>query len=63
MKWLTVAEAAVRVGRSERTVYRWADGGHVVILLGRVAETQLLEADRAMRRRRGRPRKVKGSGA
>lgn len=55
--WLTVEEAAKRVDRDVRTIYRWQEGGHIKILLGRVSEAQLLEADRLARKRRGRPRK------
>jgi len=55
--WLTIQEAAKRVERTQRTIYRWQADGHLKILLGRVSEAQLLEADRLARKRRGRPRK------
>lgn len=55
--WLTVAEAAERVDRDVRTIYRWQEAGHLRIMLGRVLEAQLLEADKLARGRRGRPRK------
>lgn len=54
--WLTLEEATKRVQRSKATLYRWARSGHLLIIAGRVAEAQLLTADRAMRLRRGRGR-------
>jgi hypothetical protein len=48
---LTLAEAAERVGRSERSVRRWRQLGMVRFCLGRVREDDLLEADRAARAR------------
>jgi hypothetical protein len=65
MPWLTIPDAAVRVGRSRRTIYAWIEadalrkydqvrGDRVVVV---VREKALLEADRIMRSRRGRPRK------
>lgn len=58
--WLTIEEAAKRVDRSLRTIYRWGEGEnpHLRILLNRVREDELLEVDRKMRGRRGRPRKA-----
>lgn len=50
--WLTPAEAAKRVDRSERTIARWIEAGAVKVILGRIAENQLLQADRVMRERR-----------
>lgn len=50
--WLTRAEAAKRVARSERTIARWIEQGHVREMLGRISEPQLLIADREMRERR-----------
>lgn len=63
---LTISEAAKRVGRSERTIYAWIEDAHLrrydVVRDGRfvavVAEGRLLEVDRLMRSRRGRPRKT-----
>lgn len=51
-RWLTRAEAAKRVDRSERTIARWVERGHVREMLGRISEPQLLVADREMRQRR-----------
>lgn len=50
--WLTPAEAAQRVDRSERTIARWIEDGAVRVILGRISEPQLLEADRMKRERR-----------
>ena len=56
--WLTVAEAAKRVGRSERTIYRWAEKHLVKVHTnGMIDERKLLAADEAQRSRRGRPKK------
>ena len=64
--WLTVEEAANRVGRSPRTIYQWvADRlleGYELERDGRIVtgvmEGKLLEVDRDQRKRRGRPRKM-----
>ena len=55
-RWLTLTEAAERVGRTERTLWRWRRQGLVRFWLGRVNEAKLLEADRLARSRMGRPR-------
>lgn len=55
--WLDLAQAAKRAGRSERTVRRWIEAGHIKLVLGRMREGELLEVERRMRGRRGRPRK------
>lgn len=47
--WLTVADAAARVRRSEATIRRWHSKGHIVIRLGRVDEKQLLTAQRLVK--------------
>ena len=56
--WLTIEEAAKRVDRSVRTIYRWQQAGWITILMGSVSEAKLLDADRLARRLRGRPRKA-----
>jgi transposase len=57
--WLSIEEAAKRVGRSVRTIYRWGEGENpeLRITVNRVREDELLEVDRMMRKRLGRPRK------
>lgn len=55
--WLTIEDAAERVGKSERTIRNWIDAG-LTATFGRVREDELLECDRLMRSRRGRPRKT-----
>lgn len=55
-RWLTRDEAAKRIDRSERTLYRWEQHDLIKPLLGRYRERDLLEVDRRMRGRRGRPR-------
>lgn len=55
-RFLTVPQAADRVGRSPRTIGRWVVGG-LRVQAGYVREDELLEMDRLMRERRGRPRK------
>lgn len=57
-RWLTRAEAAKRVKRSERTLYRWEQEQLLAPILGRYREDVLLEIDKRMRGRRGRPRKA-----
>lgn len=47
--WLTLADAATRVGRSERTIRRWITTGRLRAYLGRVDEHALLLADRDAR--------------
>ena len=50
--WLTVAAAAERVHRSKQTIYRWISDGEVTMLAGRVRESEVVSADRKIRRRR-----------
>lgn len=57
--WLTIDEAAQRVDRSKDTIYRWIRNGILTAPLGRVRESQLLEADVQMRGRIGRPKKLR----
>lgn len=57
MTWLTLEDAAKRVDRSVRTLYRWDDEKLISILMGRVLEADLLAADKLKRAARGRPRK------
>lgn len=59
--WLTIEEAAERVDRSTDTIYRWVRDGHLFRPYTRVSEAQLLEVDVRMRRRIGRPRKLRKS--
>lgn len=49
---LTVADAAVRVHRSRKTIYRWISEGVVTMLGGRVRESDVVAAEMEMRRRR-----------
>ncbi|WP_166789722.1 helix-turn-helix domain-containing protein [Cryobacterium fucosi] len=58
--WLTLDEAAARVGRSKRTIYRWVQDGSLTIHVDRVIEEKLLKVDLAKRQRVGRPRAMKG---
>lgn len=62
-KFLTIEQAAKRVGRDERTIRRWVDTvreeGANLMLGGLIREESLLEVERRMRSRRGRPRKVR----
>ena len=50
--WLSIEECAGRVKRSKPTIYRWVGEGLVTVLAGRIRESQLLEAERAVRLRR-----------
>lgn len=54
-RWLSLAEAAVRVHRTKRTIYRWIDDGELRAFDGRVRESHVLDVDKAMRTRVGRP--------
>lgn len=58
-RWLTVTEAAERVGRTERTIRAWIAHGDVTAILRRVRETELVRTDQLKRKRRaqGRPRR------
>lgn len=55
---LTRQEAAKRIHRTVRTLYRWEREGIVRFIAGRIAEPALLDADKLMRSRIGRPRKT-----
>lgn len=56
--WLTVAEAAKRVDRTERTIWLWAEKGLIKIHPGgKISERLLLAAEEEARKRRGRPKK------
>lgn len=57
--WLTVAEAAERVGKSTDTIYRWSRQGLFGIWGGLILEEKLLKADAFKRQRVGRPRAVR----
>ncbi len=58
-RWLTLAEAAERVGRTNRSIRSWVQAGHIKPMLGRVRESELLAAEKLMRSRMhgGRPRR------
>lgn len=59
--WLTLAEAADVAGRTERTIRNWVDAGVLKSPVpGRFQRDAVLAAERTMRRRVGRPRKIKG---
>jgi hypothetical protein len=60
-RFLTLEEAAVRVDRGESTIRRWIDKG-LMSVAGRIPEQSLLEFEKKMRDRRGRPRKASGGG-
>lgn len=49
--WLSVSAAASRVRRSEGTVRRWVRDGDLLMVAGRVRESDLVDADRRVRRR------------
>lgn len=53
--WLTIEEAAQRVGKSPDTIYRWIRQGHLRAFGGKVVEAHVVVA--AAQVRRGRPRK------
>lgn len=61
-RWLTIEQAAERVGKSKDTIYRWArePGLGLQIFMGLVSEQALLDVDRRKRQRVGRPRAMKG---
>ncbi|QAB18779.1 hypothetical protein Leucomu_13440 [Leucobacter muris] len=54
--FLDFDRAAARVGKSRSTIRRWVEAELLHPVLGMVRESELLEADRKMRARRGRPR-------
>ena len=56
-RFLNVAGAAARVGRSRRTVQRWIDAGELAQVLGMVRESEVVETEHRMRQRIGRPKK------
>lgn len=58
-RWLTRAQAATRVGRSERTIRNWVHAGVLAPRLGRFLEDDVVKADKTMRARVGRPPKIK----
>lgn len=51
-EWLTIQQAAQRVGRSPSTIYRWVDQHGLPRLLGRIPVRELLDLDRKMRAKR-----------
>lgn len=58
-EWITVAEAAVLVGRDKRQIYRWIDQGRLATVVNGEGVTEVLS--KAVRRvegevKRGRPR-------
>lgn len=56
-RWLTIAQAAVRAGRTERTIRNWIAAGELTPLVGRFRESDVVRAEHRMRAKRGRPRK------
>lgn len=60
-RWLKIADAAKRVGRSERTIRRWIENGDIALHMGRLRESDLIEAEQLARSRVGRPRKKASS--
>lgn len=63
-RWLTIRDAAERVGRSPRTIKAWRQRGELTVLAGRVRESHLLEVEKRMRGRTGgRPRKTPATSA
>lgn len=55
--WHTTTDAAKRVKRSPRTIRRWIEADLLKVTMGRVKEAELLEVERQMRGRVGRPKK------
>jgi predicted site-specific integrase-resolvase len=57
-RWLTIEEAAERLGVDRRTVRRYITRDGLVELIGRVSERALLKAQKAAKDRQhaGRPR-------
>lgn len=56
--WLTIAEAAQRVGRSEVTIRRWVQREKLAMFAGRISEQSIVEtAQRVATRKGGRPPK------
>lgn len=57
-QWLTLEEAARRVHRSRRTIERWTSGEQprLRVFNGLVMVKHLLDVDKAMRSRVGRPK-------
>lgn len=58
-EWITIAEAAVLVGRHRSQIYRWIDAGRLATRVNAEGITEVLS--KAVRRiegevRRGRPR-------
>lgn len=57
--WLTIEEAAQRVGRSKPTIYRWVSEGLLKVISNRIRESQLVDVEREVRTRRAsRARRV-----
>lgn len=55
---LSVKNAAIRVGRSEKTIYNWINSQQLNTMRGYVLLSELIEVERTMSQKRGRPRKV-----
>lgn len=58
-RWLTLTDAAKRVGRSERTIRNWVAWEEIKPTMKRFRESELIAVDKRMRARVGRPRKAK----
>jgi hypothetical protein len=54
---LTIDEATILTGRSRRAIYYWIEHGHLSYESRYINAKELLEVERLMRQRRGRPRK------
>jgi IS30 family transposase len=54
---LTIKAAAIRIGKSEKTIYNWINAGHLHPLRQYVLLSELVVVERAMSEKRGRPRK------
>ena len=55
---LTVDEAAYLTGKSRRAIYYWIEHGVLSYESRYINAKELFEAERLMKQRRGRPRKV-----
>jgi transposase len=55
---LSVKNAAIRVGKSEKTIYNWINSHQLNTMRGYVLLSELVEVERTMSQKRGRPRKT-----
>lgn len=54
---LTIKDAAARIGKSQKTIYNWINAGELNPLRQFILLSDLLNAERKMSSKRGRPRK------